>query len=101
MQLLDHVSITVRDLGMARTFYLAVMEALGAQVAYDRDPVFNLDVPRECPGVPADVLRPKGTWKDASAYDAQAAKLARMFHDNFVAFADHVSASVKAAGPHA
>jgi len=36
MQLLDHVSITVRDLGAVRSFYLAVMSALGAQVAYDR-----------------------------------------------------------------
>jgi catechol 2,3-dioxygenase-like lactoylglutathione lyase family enzyme len=37
MHLLDHVSITVRELGRVRTFYLGVMEALGAQVAYDRD----------------------------------------------------------------
>jgi catechol 2,3-dioxygenase-like lactoylglutathione lyase family enzyme len=37
MQLLDHVSITVRDLQRAKPFYLAVMSALGAVVAYDRD----------------------------------------------------------------
>lgn len=35
MQLLDHVSITVRDLARARPFYLAVMSVLGARVAYD------------------------------------------------------------------
>jgi catechol 2,3-dioxygenase-like lactoylglutathione lyase family enzyme len=37
MQLLDHVSITVRELRRARAFYLAVMETLDAQVAYDRE----------------------------------------------------------------
>src|SRR5712691_6567543 len=36
MQLLDHVSITVRSLGAVKPFYLAVMSALGARVAYDR-----------------------------------------------------------------
>lgn len=36
MQLLDHVSITVPDLARAKPFYLAVMPALGAVVAYER-----------------------------------------------------------------
>jgi catechol 2,3-dioxygenase-like lactoylglutathione lyase family enzyme len=37
MQLLDHVSITVRDLAAAKPFYRAVMTALGAPLAYERD----------------------------------------------------------------
>ncbi|MDX1431677.1 MAG: VOC family protein [Gammaproteobacteria bacterium] len=36
MQLLDHVSITVRSLETVRSFYLAIMSALGAVVAYER-----------------------------------------------------------------
>lgn len=36
MQLLDHVSISVRDLARAKPFYAAIMTALGARVAYDR-----------------------------------------------------------------
>lgn len=36
MQLLDHVSITVRDLERVKPFYLAVMSALGAGVASER-----------------------------------------------------------------
>ena len=35
MQLLDHVSITVRDLARAKPFYRAVMAALGSREAYD------------------------------------------------------------------
>ena len=36
MQLLDHVSISVRDVEVAKPFYKAVMAALGASVAYER-----------------------------------------------------------------
>lgn len=41
MQLLDHVSITVRNLSEVKSFYLAVMSALGAKVAYDRADVIG------------------------------------------------------------
>jgi phosphoenolpyruvate carboxykinase (ATP) len=68
-------------------------------VPYVRDAVFNLDVPAECPHVPADVLTPRNTWKDKAAYDAQARKLATMFRENFANFAATASDEVKKAGP--
>jgi phosphoenolpyruvate carboxykinase (ATP) len=68
-------------------------------VAYESDSVFNLDVPTSCPGVPADVLRPRLTWANGGDYDQQAARLARMFAENFKPFEDGVSAQVLAAGP--
>src|SRR5262245_45480240 len=37
MQLLDHVSISVRDISRAKRFYIAVLAPLGVIVAYDRD----------------------------------------------------------------
>ena len=70
-------------------------------VHHETHPVFNLQVPQSCPDVPADVLNPRSTWSDPAAYDAQAAKLARMFVDNFSTFAASVSADVVAAGPRA
>jgi phosphoenolpyruvate carboxykinase (ATP) len=70
-------------------------------VLYDTHPVFNLQVPQSCPDVPAEVLNPRHTWSDKAAYDAQAAKLARMFVDNFRSFEAKVSPDVVAAGPHA
>jgi phosphoenolpyruvate carboxykinase (ATP) len=69
------------------------------EVAYETDPIFNLAVPQTCPGVPADVLRPRTTWRDPAAYDEQARKLARMFADNFRAFETDAAPDVKAAGP--
>jgi phosphoenolpyruvate carboxykinase (ATP) len=70
-------------------------------VAYQKDPVFNLDVPSACPDVPAEVLNPRNTWTDPAAYDQQAARLARMFVDNFKDFEGGVGAEVLAAGPRA
>jgi phosphoenolpyruvate carboxykinase (ATP) len=80
-----------------------IRAALGGQldhVAYERDPVFNLEVPLSCPDVPSAVLTPRSTWKNPSDYDAQARKLARMFVDNFKSFEGEASAEIKAAGPH-
>jgi phosphoenolpyruvate carboxykinase (ATP) len=69
------------------------------QVAYQRHPIFNVDMPSRCPEVPAGVLDPRGTWSDAAAYDQQARKLAQMFVDNFKTFEGDVDRAVVDAGP--
>jgi phosphoenolpyruvate carboxykinase (ATP) len=76
----------------------ALSGALDA-VAYERDERFNLEVPTSCPNVPNGVLNPRSTWSDHAAYDEQAAKVARLFADNFKAFEAGVTAEVRAAGP--
>ncbi|HET7676567.1 MAG TPA: phosphoenolpyruvate carboxykinase (ATP) [Candidatus Limnocylindrales bacterium] len=63
------------------------------------DPIFGFEVPTACPEVPGDVLQPRRTWQDPDAYDRQAQKLARMFAQNFEAFASGVAPEVRAAGP--
>ena len=63
------------------------------------DPIFGVEVPTSCPDVPGQVLQPRSTWADGTAYDRQAAALARMFAENFAAYADEVPESVRMAGP--
>ncbi|MGE3275812.1 MAG: phosphoenolpyruvate carboxykinase [Vicinamibacterales bacterium] len=70
-------------------------------VEYRRHPVFNVEMPVTCPGVPSEVLDPRGTWADTAAYDQQARKLAGMFVENFKTFAADVDPAVVAAGPRA
>ena len=79
-----------------------VRAALGGRldgVPTTTDPIFGLEVPTSCPDVPAPFLQPRSTWADPDAYDRQARKLARMFAENFVRFADGVPPSVREAGP--
>jgi phosphoenolpyruvate carboxykinase (ATP) len=55
-------------------------------VPFVPDPVFGVLVPQSCPGVPGEVLTPRGTWPDPAAYDAQASRLAELFRKNFQQF---------------
>jgi phosphoenolpyruvate carboxykinase (ATP) len=72
-----------------------------AKAKTERDPVFGFDIVIECPGVPSEILRPRESWSDKSAYDATAKKLATLFNKNFETYAAGASAEVKAAAPHA
>jgi phosphoenolpyruvate carboxykinase (ATP) len=63
------------------------------------DPIFGLAIPVQVPGVPAEILQPRKTWSDPSAYDQAAARLAQMFHKEFAKFAEGVSEEIRAAGP--
>ena len=69
------------------------------KASFRTDPVFGLEVPVAVPGVPAEVLTPRQTWADPSAYDAQARKLATMFRENFEQYRSQVPDTVAAAGP--
>jgi len=70
-----------------------------ANVDFRTDPTFGFDVPVDVPGVDANLLDPRGTWRDAENYDRKARELAGMFADNFAKrFAD-VDESIRAAGP--
>jgi len=68
-------------------------------VPYVEHPVFRLQVPQQCPGVPESILNPANTWADQAAYSAKAKELAVRFHENFAQFADAVSEEVRQSGP--
>jgi phosphoenolpyruvate carboxykinase (ATP) len=82
-----------------RTLLNAVLSGALDSVSMTEDPIFGFMVPDTCPDVPSDVLKPRLTWSDPAAYDAQAKKLAEMFIKNFKEFTDVVDASVMVGGP--
>ena len=87
-------------IGVTRGLLSAALEGTLEKQQFEPDPVFRVLVPKECPGVPTEVLWPKNTWKDKKAYDAKALELAKRFAENFKQFEDMASDDVKAAGPH-
>jgi phosphoenolpyruvate carboxykinase (ATP) len=90
---------TRMKISYTRAMLRAALSGQLDNVSYQRHPIFNIDVPGSCPDVPAAVLDPRGTWSDKAGYDAQAAKLAKMFVENFKTnFAD-ADPKVAAAGP--
>src|SRR5438093_827877 len=90
---------TRMKIGYTRAMIHAALAGALDHVAYETDPVFNVAVPTSCPEVPPEVLKPRNTWTDGVDYDAQAAKLARMFAENFKTFEGGVTPEVRAAGP--
>jgi phosphoenolpyruvate carboxykinase (ATP) len=86
-------------LAYTRAMIRAALTGRLRDVPVEPDPVFGLHIPTSVPDVPDDVLQPRSTWSDGSAYDAAAAKLAGMFRENFEKFADGVSDEVRQAGP--
>lgn len=82
-----------------RAMVQAALEGALDDVETVADPVFGVFVPTAVPGVPSEVLMPRNTWDDTSAYDAAAAKLAEMFKANFAQYADRMSDAITQAGP--
>lgn len=87
------------DLPHTRAMVAAALQGGLDDVPTSREPVFGLEIPVRCPGVPESVLSPRGTWEDPEAYDRQAVRLAAQFKEKFSRFEEHVSPRVAAAGP--
>ncbi|MDP3775771.1 MAG: phosphoenolpyruvate carboxykinase [Gemmatimonadales bacterium] len=89
------------NLGYTRSMLRAALAGALDGAACTPDPVFGVRVPHHVPDVPDDVLRPRDTWTDRAAYDAQAARLAGLFAKNFEKYAAGVPQTVRDAGPKA
>jgi phosphoenolpyruvate carboxykinase (ATP) len=87
------------SLSWTRAMIGAALEGALDEVTYQTHPVFGMEMPLECPGVPASVLDPRNTWEDRAAYDKQASALAAQFIRNFAKYAAGVTEEIKAAGP--
>ena len=69
-----------------------------AGVSMEPHRVFQVAVPKECPGVPAGFLDARGMWADKQAYDKAAQDLSARFNKNFEKFRD-VGPEIAAAEP--
>ncbi|MGH7550128.1 MAG: phosphoenolpyruvate carboxykinase (ATP), partial [Gemmatimonadota bacterium] len=86
------------DLEHTRAMVTAALDGSLEQARFAQHPVFGVEVPDRCPGVPGEVLDPRSTWDDSDAYDAKARELARRFEENFASL-ERVPREIAAAGP--
>lgn len=70
-----------------------------AKAEYETYDVFNLYVPKTCPGVPSEVLNPKHGWTGTTAFSDEVNKLGKLFNDNFKKYTDQATKDVIEAGP--
>lgn len=73
----------------------AALDGALDRVEFVIDPYFGLSIPKECPGVPAEMLNPVNTWQDREAYRRQAEDLRQRFRKNFETFASSVAESIR------
>lgn len=76
------------DIATTRRLLSAALSGELTDAEMRPDPNFGFDVPVAVNGVAQSVLDPRQSWADAGAYDTAAAKLVRLFEDNFRKFED-------------
>lgn len=81
-----------------RAMVTAALNGQLTNVEYATDEIFRLQIPLTCPEVPAEVLNPRNTWEDKTAYDQTAQMLATRFYENFKQFVN-ASEAIRNAGP--
>ncbi len=74
---------TRMKLPLTRAMVKAALNGSLKNIETKKDPIFGVGIPVSCPGVPAEILQPKNTWKDSVAYDKKAKELQEMFEKNF------------------
>lgn len=83
-----------------RAMITAALNGELEHVSYEKHPVFGMDMPTNCPNVPADILNPRNTWIDKDTYDSQANKLAKSFNNNFDKYAKFANEEILNGAPH-
>jgi len=71
------------DINLTRAMVKAALNGDLKNVEYEKDPIFKVMVPKTCPNVPSEVLKPINTWKNKDKFNEYAQKLATQFAEKF------------------
>ncbi|MFD2914695.1 phosphoenolpyruvate carboxykinase (ATP) [Psychroserpens luteus] len=82
-----------------RAMITAILEGKLDKAEFNQHPIFGLFMPKECDGVPTELLDPMNTWVDKAAYISKSIQLAHSFHLNFEKFASQASNQIIEGGP--
>lgn len=82
-------------LAYTRAMIHAVLEDTLIDADYQTHPIFDLEMPVSCFGVPPEILDPRNTWVNKEAYDLKAEELSESFKSNFHQFEDKLTYEIK------
>jgi len=82
------------NLKLTRKIIDAIHNGSLAAAEYTTTPIFNLQVPTSCPGVPAEMLQPRTQWSDQPAFDTTLSHLGQLFVKSFAAYLDDAAQHV-------
>lgn len=88
------------SLKATRAMVTSALNGTLADVEYETEPFFGLNIPKSCSDVDPVILNPINTWKDKAEYKRLAAKLAGDFVKNFAKY-KNMDKEIIAAGPKA
>lgn len=83
------------DLSFTRALVQAALSGALDQVTYEKDPLFQFEIPKECPGVDAKLLDPRANAEDEGEYELRANRLALDFIKGFERFELEMPESVR------
>jgi phosphoenolpyruvate carboxykinase (ATP) len=87
------------NLSHTRALIKAALENKFAGIDFGTHEIFDFAIPKECPGVPSQLLSPRNTWSDKNAYEQKATYLASLFIKNFEKYSSGVTDDILAAAP--
>lgn len=82
------------SLKYTRTMISAALDGSLAKQNFRKYGYFGLEIPENCPGLPAEILDPEQTWADKEAYQRQAEMLLSLFTTNFARFEKDIDPSL-------
>jgi phosphoenolpyruvate carboxykinase (ATP) len=88
-------------LAYTRAMVNAALNGRLDKVEYVTDPVFGFAIPTTVPDVPREVLFPRATWRDPSAYDVTVRELVARADKYMQQFAGYMTDEIRAAAPQA
>lgn len=87
------------SLKYTRAMISSALEGKLENVEFVNHEIFGLDMPISCENVPSEILNPKNTWADKTAYDVKANTLAAAFVKNFTKYESNANEEIMAAAP--
>ena len=87
------------ELSFTRAMIKAALTGALDKGEFHDHPIFKVSIPKACPDVPNAILNPRDTWLNENEYDEAAAKLVKLFKDNFEQFEKGAGVEINNAGP--